>query len=807
MKTITRLARSNNQKNKTRSMLIMAAIFLTTILLTAICVCGCWMLKYQKTNAALIYGSHYGIFMNTDSRQLQEMQRRGEFSKIGRMANAGQIRMDGSVRLLAADDTIRELYNLDAYFTKGAYPQAGNEIAAQKEFFKALGYEDIRVGDQVVLNYRPNLRQPYERREFMVSGIMQSLKNVTDQSSFSVYVSQAFLDEQYQKEEQTGITAFGLGAEVDINTDNAEEVVKDLAAKCGIEEKNVSVNWGYLANTLEAGFETISVCAVIAVIVIVFSVMIIYNIYQVGIAQNIREYGKIRALGASKRQMRRLICKEGLSLAGYSIPAGIAAGYLISWAGIVWLTGQENAVSELERIPVSSFSPAMLLLSAALAFLTVLLALRRPMKIVSTISPVEAVRYMESTGNAKAGYRKGRKNVTVYTLTAASIAANKKRTIMTILTMGLSCVLFVILANLVGNMDTEYEARSMVEYGQFQLELDYYLNDEAYPDNNLDAIVKDNPLRPSLIRKIQAIDGVTQVKTRDILSAVIDGKKRDVAVLDEEDFVISRQRDGMFTGNDNIQEGMEQNDFYFGWSRYMEEEGYQLGGSLTAEMTNGREEATVNGRVAGAFGHADTDFIITKGTYERMGLSGASAGWLWVDCAKEDAQKVQEELKKLIDGMEHVELSVYTEQLKLADLAVKMMRAGCYLFLLILGMIGFMNLANTMIISIITKKQEYGILQAVGMTKRQLNISLQLQGMLFSAGTVLVAVLVGLPMGYALFCYAKKRAVFGIYVYHVPAAEIVCMMAAIGLLQALLSFLLSRNLKKESLVDRIRYQD
>ena len=42
-----------------------------------------------------------------------------------------------------------------------------------------------------------------------------------------------------------------------------------------------------------------------------------------------------------------------------------------------------------------------------------------------------------------------------------------------------------------------------------------------------------------------------------------------------------------------------------------------------------------------------------------------------------------------------------------------MMKLGCYLFMAIVGLIGFMNIANTMIMNITTKKQEYGVLQAV----------------------------------------------------------------------------------------------
>ena len=87
----------------------------------------------------------------------------------------------------------------------------------------------------------------------------------------------------------------------------------------------------------------------------------------------------------------------------------------------------------------------------------------------------------------------------------------------------------------------------------------------------------------------------------------------------------------------------------------------------------------------------------------------------------------------------------------LPNLQSSMMKLGCYLFMAIVGLIGFMNMANTMIMNITTKKQEYGILQAVGMTNKQLNLCLQLQGLMFTVGTICVALIIGLPLGYALF--------------------------------------------------------
>ena len=105
----------------------------------------------------------------------------------------------------------------------------------------------------------------------------------------------------------------------------------------------------------------------------------------------------------------------------------------------------------------------------------------------------------------------------------------------------------------------------------------------------------------------------------------------------------------------------------------------------------------------------------------------------------------------------------------LQNTQARMMKLGCYLFMAIVGLIGFMNLANTMIINITTKKQEYGVLQAVGMTNKQLNLCSTNTGLDFYGWHHLRRTCcIGLPLGYALFSYAKHNGIFGMNVYHVP---------------------------------------
>ena len=204
----------------------------------------------------------------------------------------------------------------------------------------------------------------------------------------------------------------------------------------------------------------------------------------------------------------------------------VKLGFLIAKCGFNWLVEQGNLVSTgtgsmgVQNQQVPLFSMPVMLLCILVSFLTVALALRKPMKIVSRISPIEATRYLENAETHKKGKRNGRKNVTVFSMAMANVTGNSKRTIGTILTMGFSCVLFVIISNYVGNIDTEHETRLSVNHGQFELQLDYSAEyDERYPENNLDMILTDDPLNDSLIKEIKSIPGVTDVMKNIYVSA------------------------------------------------------------------------------------------------------------------------------------------------------------------------------------------------------------------------------------------------------------------------------------------------
>ncbi|RGS46971.1 ABC transporter permease [Holdemanella biformis] len=808
MKTISRIAYSNDKRNRTRSILIMMAICLTTMLLVIISTVGNGVIHLQKSQAASSYGSNYGLLIAADGTQLKEVERRAEISDIGIMCTEGILKGNENGGFVCMDKTARKMlpYNKEYELKEGKYPEKMQEIVAGRAFFRAMGYGDVKIGDTVTLDYRAGMQSEYKPEEFVVSGILYDRDEYTIEASYVVFGSQDFYNERVAEGDRQYNIYFTLSDSANVSMNNVAPVIKEIADSCGIDQKNVIINDLYLQWVLQPSYEMIVVCGTLILGIVLFSVVVIYNIFQVGIAQKVQEYGKIKALGATRKQMKQLIFREGILLAVPSIPLGLLFGFLIAKVSFNWLVEQGNLVSSgIKNHQVPLFSLTIMFICIFVSFLTVVLALRKPMKIVSRISPIEATRYLDGSKTQKQGRRKGRKDVTVFSMAMANVTGNPKRTIATILTMGLSCVLFVIISNYVGNIDTEHEARIAINHGQFELQLDYSQNyDEAYPENNLDTILTDNPLNDSLIEEIKSIPGVTDVMTREIVSVNLNGTRFPAAVVSKKDFDFMRQ-DGDI-GSMDYDQAVKNGDIFFGWSAWMEQDGYAPGESIVFDFKNGSETYTYQGKIAGSFVSADTYLVIPEGVYRSMNPRGTAYGYLWVDCDKKDVASVEQSLNTLISNTSHIKMDTYHAQLQSAEYASRMMKLGCYLFMAIVGLIGFMNLANTMIINITTKKQEYGVLQAVGMTNKQLNLCLQIQGLIFTVGTICVALAAGLPLGYALFSYAKHNGIFGMNVYHVPLIPILVMILLVGILQIVLSCVLSSNLKKETLVERIRYQ-
>ena len=87
-------------------------------------------------------------------------------------------------------------------------------------------------------------------------------------------------------------------------------------------------------------------------------------------------------------------------------------------------------------------------------------------------------------------------------------------------------------------------------------------------------------------------------------------------------------------GSMDYDQAVKNGEIFFGWSTWMEQDGYAPGESIAFDFENGSGTYTYQGKIAGSFVNADTYLVIPEGVYRSMHPRGTAYGYLWVDCDK-----------------------------------------------------------------------------------------------------------------------------------------------------------------------------
>ncbi len=92
-------------------------------------------------------------------------------------------------------------------------------------------------------------------------------------------------------------------------------------------------------------------------------IMTIYSIYYISMIYKVQEYGEIKALGATKRQIRQIVFREGMLVACIAVPVGLLAGSIASKLGFKYLLnafGEGDALGNITRQLIESNEVAIL---------------------------------------------------------------------------------------------------------------------------------------------------------------------------------------------------------------------------------------------------------------------------------------------------------------------------------------------------------------------------------------------------------------------------------------------------------------
>ena len=321
--------------------------------------------------------------------------------------------------------------------TTGHLPQAADEIALDTLTLDRLGIPH-ELGAPVTLEWRKDSSDPDAetiRADFTLCGFWEG-----NQSSYS---SMAWVSRVYADKMTGGVLSadpnqiFGLYmVQVNLYSDqNIEEAMERVLADTGLSELEYSVNLAYSPEMgAVAAQENLPMYLGMG---LVFSAgyLIIYNIFQISVTADVQFYGKLKTLGTTTRQLKKLIYNQANRLCIVGIPVGLILGWLLGTVLVPVLMGS------MEGTAVVSASPMIFIGSALFAWATVLISCLRPARLAGKISPIEALRMSDADSGSKKKVKRHRGSASLSSMAWDNLWRNKKRTVTVICSLTLGLVL------------------------------------------------------------------------------------------------------------------------------------------------------------------------------------------------------------------------------------------------------------------------------------------------------------------------------------------------------------------------------
>ena len=190
-----------------------------------------------------------------------------------------------------------------------------------------------------------------------------------------------------------------------------------------------------------------SLAAIIIALIVFGSVSLIYNAFSISVSERTKQFGLLSSVGATKKQLRRMVLFEALTVSAVGIPLGILVG--IGGIGItLLLIGDKFSSIVRADIPMRlCVSWQAVVIAAVIALVTVLISAWIPSKRATRVSAVEAIR---QSMDIKVSGRPVRTSKLAYKLFGLpSVLAgkhykrNRKKYRTTVVSLFMSIVLFV----------------------------------------------------------------------------------------------------------------------------------------------------------------------------------------------------------------------------------------------------------------------------------------------------------------------------------------------------------------------------
>lgn len=820
MKMTTRVAYCNMRHYKSKNILIGIAIILTTLLLFVIPSIGKDMVEVNFAVINKIYPTWHALYRNVDESTVMKLAAHHDVKTYGLRSDAGYMNLeDATVSMMYMDRTGMELYKVK--LKEGQLPQKENDIVVSKGILEALG-QNGKIGDTITAPYqilKDDGLDYTKEKDFRICGFLADNENSKEQKQYTSLVSEAFLKAEIPVEQVKYRFLLQVNGQKGNTTADYTETIQNIARQFGISEDDMNINKEYLAaNYVDPA--TIPVIVGIMLIVVLAGIITIYSVYYVSMNQRVREFGKLKAIGATKRQLRQIVLREGMGVALFAIPIGLLIGTVA--VKVVLLQFVEHAkdsnvlITEAYKVvakgEVQLYYWWIYLLAIAVTLCTVYLSLMKPMRMAAKVSEIEAMRYQGGSKRQKSS-RKGYQFLNIGRLTKRNLAENKKKSTITIVSMAVTGIFVMMVATVLSCANPMESAKSSI-VGQYEISPIVESGNKEHPEYEWAEVQKNNPLNEGLKQQIEELDGVERV---DVFTALkVSGGPFEEKIGTEfingvpEEYAEELKK-GITEGNVTYEELKSGDKVILDRALLHWYPDIKVGDKLKLNIHDGDNTFQKEIEVAaiGEYGTGLTNYnclIMAKEGAEKLTINNSSS-YFQVIADKDYDEALEASLQAIVDGSGRLQMRTWKNEYDTWENAIQMTRGACYAFIIILAAISIMNLINTMINSVHVRKKELGMMQAIGMSDRQLMKMLQLEGIFYTVGTLIISIGVGSLAGYPLFLYAKRTGMFDISTYHYPVTAAIIIILTLFVIQMLLAIFIAKSVRKDSLIERIRFSE
>ncbi len=471
MKSYLTLARKEVLSQKLTSILILTAVILSTMMTAAVGQSAGVLFAMRQQQAIAIGGDRYATFVQLTEEKAQMLENDPRLSYVGRMIPLGDQKLNDQLSLDLAEYQEDGIATRPSYsrLVEGRLPEAPMEIALPEDALEFLGF-DGHVGDKISLSLSKALRHgivvdAYDyRAEFTLVGITES--------NFLGYTGGHILGLAGWGTAKAVLPSEYLYYNVDIRTEdrkNFQSVMDDLGEKLEIHELDTLYNIPLL-NALgisydkeaadselavgDSGFSWLLFAGVLVVLLILLAAgLVIYNILKIAVSRRLGQYGTLRALGAEKGQLYAVVAAELLCLCMAGIPAGLLLGVLsakgILSAALNQLSPEMFLAQDREQLQMlidanSTGKWGYLLLSAFVTLFFAFLAAAPAARYAARVSPVKAMSGVGTQVKRRNRRVKKIRNFERY-YARLNLSRSKGRTAVTVLSLVMSITVFLTL--------------------------------------------------------------------------------------------------------------------------------------------------------------------------------------------------------------------------------------------------------------------------------------------------------------------------------------------------------------------------